>query len=193
MRNVFTNTLLLLFSLTLSIILAEVLFSVYEGISSLISIDSEIVYLEALDYNDTFVSRSQDTNAYRILSFGDTFGYTITKYPYFYHAVAAKILNTPQSPQIVRIVNLGVASTSFYQYIRLYKYWSTIIEHDAVVFNVYLGNDIIDVTSGYTPDTTEVRGIFENVQESIQINKIPRKYPLRMMDHIYAHYLTLVI
>jgi len=189
------NLLLLLVSVTVALLIADGLFRVYER-ATLIgrpAIADDAIDFAALNYNETVVPRAADANEYRVLSLGDSFAYTITRYPYSYHGIAAGVLDDRLADSTVRIVNLGLPSISFYQYIDAYRYWGPLLEHDAVVFNVYLGNDILDVAYQHVPDRAEVREPFARFHYSLQTAQIiparlPRKFPLRMFDYLYAYY-----
>jgi hypothetical protein len=195
MKTLMKNLLLLLASLAIGLIVCDGLFRLYEryvllGGEELIG---QQVNLAELNYNDTQVSRSKATNEYRILSFGDSFAYSITKYPYSYHGVAAAILNDASADATVRIVNLGEPSVSFYQYMQAWRHWAPLIEHDALIFTIYLGNDLLDVAYHYVPDDAEINRIFGKTGYSLQTGRVlstrlPRKFPLRMLDYAYAWY-----
>ena len=195
MKNLMKNLLLLLASLAIGLIVCDGLFRLYEryvllGGEELIG---QQVNLAELNYNDTQVSRSKPANEYRILSFGDSFAYSITKYPYSYHGVAAEILNDASADTTIRIVNLGEPSVSFYQYMQAWRHWAPLIEHDALIFTIYLGNDLLDVAYHYVPDDAEINRIFGETEYSLQTGQVrgtrlPRKFPLRMLDYGYAYY-----
>ncbi|MFC1796706.1 SGNH hydrolase domain-containing protein [Pseudomonadota bacterium] len=195
MKNHHKNLLLFLTSLIFSLALTDGLFRLYEryvllGGEELIG---QQVNLAELNYNDTQVSRNKPANEYRILSFGDSFAYSITKYPWSYHGVAAEILNGASADTTVRIVNLGEPSVSFYQYMQAWRHWAPLIEHDAVIFTIYLGNDLLDVAYHYVPDDAEINRIFGKTGYSLQTGRVlstrlPRKFPLRMLDYAYAWY-----
>ena len=195
MNNLMKNLLLLLAGLAIGLLVCDGLFRLYEryvllGGEELIG---EQVNLAELNYNDTQVSRNKPANEYRILSFGDSFAYSITKYPYSYHGAAAQILNDSSAETAVRIVNLGEPSVSFYQYMQAWRHWAPLIEHDAVIFNIYLGNDLLDVAYHYVPDDAGINRIFGETGYSLQTGRVlstrlPRKFPLRMLDYAYAWY-----
>lgn len=195
MPGLLKNLLLLAVSITVALLVADGLFRVYER-AALVgrpAITDDAVDLAALNYNETVVSRAAEANEYRVLSLGDSFAYTITKYPYSYHGIAASLLDDRLADTTVRLVNLGQPSISFYQYIDAYRYWGPLLEHDAVVFNVYLGNDILDVAFQHVPDRADVREPFARFHYSLQTAQIiparlPRKFPLRMFDYLYAYY-----
>lgn len=195
MKTLMKNLLLLVASLSIGLLVCDGLFRLYErylllGGEELIG---EQVNLAELNYNDTQVSRNKPENEYRILSFGDSFAYSITRYPYSYHGVAAQILSDASRDTTIRIVNLGEPSVSFYQYMQAWRHWAPLIEHDAVIFNIYLGNDLLDVAYHYVPDDVEINRIFGETGYSLQTGRVlstrlPRKFPLRMLDYAYAWY-----
>ena len=195
MPGLLKNLLLLAVSLTVALLVADALFRVYER-AALVgrpAVTDDAVDLAALNYNETVVSRARKANEFRMLSLGDSFAYTITKYPYSYHGIAAGLLDDRLAGTTVRLVNLGQPSISFYQYVDAYRYWGPLLEHDAVVFNVYLGNDVLDVAFQHVPDRADVREPFAGFHYSLQTAQIiparlPRKFPLRMFDYLYAYY-----
>ena len=189
------NLLLLLVSVTVALLIADGLFRLYERSARVgdAAISEAAVDLAALNYNDSAIERAGEPNQYRVLSLGDSFAYTITKYPYSYHGIAAALLDDRLADRSVRVVNLGQPSISFYQYIEAYRFWRALIDHDAVVFNIYLGNDILDVAYAHVPERVKVQDAFERFHYSLQTGQIiparlPRKFPLRMFDYLYAWY-----
>jgi hypothetical protein len=199
MRKTLINGLLFCVSLVLACVIADGLFQVYEtrALGTEYGLAGDTIYLAKQNYNETHIAKKKAANEFRILSFGDSFAYTITKYPYSYHGVAASLLNTVSSTNSalkVRIVNLGEPAISFPQYIRAYEHWVALIEHDAVIFNIYLGNDIIEVTHDHIAPNNSLNGIFGGYAFNVQTGKprdvIPRKYPFRSWDYVYAYYRT---
>ena len=195
MPNPLKNLLLFVLSAAVALLIADGLFRVYErsAMAGRPAISDDTIDLAALNYNDTEISRAREAGEFRVLSLGDSFAYTITKYPYSYHGIAAALLGDRLPGRSVRIVNLGQPSISFHQYVEAYRYWSSLIEHDAVVFNIYLGNDILDVAYDHVPERVEVRDAFARFHYSLQTAQIiparlPRKFPLRMFDYLYAYY-----
>jgi len=194
--NTLKNIALLIGTLVLSIVICDGLFRLYETtlLNAHLGISEHEVNLADLNYNDTTIPRQKPDDEYRILSFGDSFGYTITKYPYSYHGIAATLLNNIGLDKTIRIVNLGEPAISFYQYVQGYRYWASLIDHDAVIFTVYLGNDVLDVAYAYVANDIEINRIFGRAEMNMQtgqrrLTTIPHKYPLRMLDYGYAYYL----
>lgn len=195
MPNALKNLLLALVSTCVALLLADGLLRLYERFArvELSAINDQAVDLAQLNFNDSSVERAKDANEYRVLSLGDSFAYTITKYPWSYHGIAAALLAEQLPGTSLRIVNLGQPSISFHQYIEAYRYWSSLIEHDAVIFNIYLGNDILDVAYRHVPDRVEVPEAFARFHYSLQTAQViparlPRKFPLRMFDYLFAYY-----
>lgn len=90
-------------------------------------------------------------------------------------------MNKIADNQVVNIVNLGIPAISFYQYMDAYQFWGKQIEHDGVIFNIYLGNDLLDVAYKYVSNEVSI----------VKRTAIPSKFPLRMMDYIFAYYWTI--
>ena len=184
----------LLLSTFLSVGLGELIFRAYEAtyLAGELKIGKHSVDLAGMNFNDTRVRRQRDTDEFRILSLGDSFAYGTLKYPYSYHAIAADRLNEKGVGKRVRMVNLGEPSVSFYQYMDRYRFWSEIIEHDGVLFNVYLGNDIIDVALGHVADKEGLNRLFlgmeANTQTGLPRMRVPNKYGLRMVDYATAFF-----
>ena len=187
-KNLIKNSLLLLVSIIVAVFLCEAIFRVYEAgfLESKSAIGKHTVDLAALGYNDSTVNRRKGRNEYRILSFGDSFAYSLARHPYSYHGVASSELNAMGLYKEFRVVNLGVPAVSFYQYEKGYDYWGPILEHDAVVFNVYLGNDIIDVALGNVADKKDLR--FKEKMKPLP-KTVPSKFFLRILDYGFAYYL----
>lgn len=156
--------------------------------------EGPVIDLASMSYNDSTLTKKKRESEFRVLSFGDSFAFSITKYPFSYHGVAAEILNEHSRGRSVRVVNLGEPAASFYQYIKGYAYWGRVFEHDAVVFNIYLGNDVLDVSNKWVPKDAELNRLFGrgtiNFATGRPMNyRIPRRYPFRFMDYLYAQYL----
>src|SRR5262249_35174600 len=63
---------------------------------------------------------------------------------YAYAEVLARAL-TEASGHPVRVVNLGVSKTTFQDYLLEERTWGERVAHDAVLFNLYSGNDFAEV------------------------------------------------
>jgi hypothetical protein len=123
----------------------------------------KVIDMAGLNYNETAVPRIKPDNEFRVLSFGDSFAHGIVTPDYTYHRVAAKIASIATG-QNVKLVNLGEPGTSFQQYIRAYNVWAQLLEHDAVIFNIYIGNDIIEATYNMVSDNTRLNQLFINAR-----------------------------
>ena len=156
---------------------------------------TEVVDLPALNYNSEPVSRHKILpNQFRALSFGDSYAYTIVQHAFTYHSIAAKAASS-QTGKPVEVVNLGEPAISFYQYMKAYRVFGPAIDHDAVIFNVYLGNDLLDVAYGFVPDDVKINRVFGSLKIDLQTGEtrrvgIPKKFPLRVMDYGFAFYLA---
>lgn len=132
------------------------------------------------------ISRSLPANATRILSLGDSFAYAITIPSLTYAAMAERSLATAAKAcpgeTGVEVLNLGVPAISFPEYLRQARFWSSMLEFDALVLNIYAGNDFINV-QGTMVDPAALR------PQPLQVGlatRVPHKYPLRFMDYIFA-------
>jgi hypothetical protein len=191
------NVFVALGALVGALIFCEVLFRAYEYLYLTASYkpNGPIVDLQSFNYNDSKVAKDKPDKEFRILSFGDSFCHSIVKYPFSYHGVAAAILTKTFPGRTFRIVNFGEPSSSFYQYLKSMANWTGQVEADAVVVNVFLGNDITDVALGDVPDDTAINRVFGTNFVDVQTGRkrlcaVPRKYWLRMIDYACALYIT---
>ena len=114
------------------------------------------VNLTALNYNDTTVPRRKTPGEFRILEFGDSYVYGTVKTGFTPASVASDLLGQAGGP--TRMVNLGEPGTSFYQYRKAMRHWAGLIEADALVVGVFLGNDCVEVARHIVPDDLPVNG-----------------------------------
>ena len=188
------RSLVLLVSTFVAVVLGEGLFRAYEAkfLSGELKVTDQIVDLAGMNFNDSQVPRRLGPDEFRILSFGDSFAQTTVKYPFSYHALTGDGLNSLDVGKRVRVVNLGEPAISFYQYLDRHEFWSELIEHDAVLFNVYLGNDIFEIALGHVADQEGLNRILgpmeRNIQTGLPQMKVPRRYGLRMVDYAAAIY-----
>lgn len=185
-KNFIKSATLLLVSIIVSVLLCDLLLRAYETITPDIPSqpDKDTVDLVKLRYNDSAVDVKKDAHEYRILSFGDSFAKASVLYPFSYHGIAQNGLNNLGLDTKIRIVNLGIEEIGIYHYIALHKYWGSVLEYDAVVFNIFLGNDI---TRKVRPSLRTMPLKFRTMAD---LGKIPHKYPLRLMDYSYAYYMS---
>ncbi|MBI3801784.1 MAG: hypothetical protein HY268_33045 [Deltaproteobacteria bacterium] len=190
------NCTLSLVVLAVSLAGAEWIFRAYERARfSARHVDGHgIVDLHALNYNDTTVPVVKPPHEWRVLSFGDSFAYSIMVYDYSYSGVAARLVNTIKIEPHVRIVNLGEPSTSVNDYRAAYQYWAPTLQHDAAIFSIFLGNDITDIAFKYTPPHWAPNSLFNekdfNIADGSARSHVPHKFPLRLFDYAYAYSLA---
>jgi len=188
------NCILVIASVLGCILLCEGLFRVYEDtfLSDSYNPKGPVIDLEALNYNDSKIARKKPAGQFRILSFGDSFCYSVVRYPSSYHGIAAAILDKTFPGQTFRLVNFGEPSTSFYQYIQAVNTWTNLVDFDAVVVNVFLGNDIAEVGLNIIPDDLPLNKVsrdrFINLQTGRKRrNAVPHAFGLRIFDYAYAY------
>jgi hypothetical protein len=199
-RFPFGEILLLGTAVVFAIALAEGVLRIIEAERSVSEISYEAlrgrstIDLGALNYNDGRVDRKKESGTYRLLSFGDSYAYSIVDLPYTYHSVAARVASEVTGKE-VRLVNLGEPAVSFTQYRNAYDVWARLLEHDGVIFNIYLGNDLLDAAYDWVKDDVGINRLFLNLEWDLRTGSarqvgIPRKYPFRLMDYAYAVYLS---
>jgi hypothetical protein len=143
------------------------------------------------DHNDV-VAKKKPAKEFRVLVFGDSFTYAVTQAQYGFCAVLERRLNEMFPDRRVRVVNLGFPSISFPEYLERFYFWSQALEYDAVIFNVYLGNDFNDVRKtpfdpgAFAGNLAELctRGMVYGVY-----SLVPHQYYFRFMDFIKAQVL----
>ncbi len=191
------NCTLSLCALVVSLFCAEGVFLAYERarFSSGYVDEYGIVNLHDLNYNDTILPAVKPADEFRILSLGDSFAYSIMVYDYSYSGVAAKLVNTAMTKSAaVRIVNLGEPATSVNDYRAAYQYWAAILHPDVAIFNIFLGNDLLDIAFKYIPPRWAPNQVFRekdfNIADGSARSHIPHKFPLRIFDYAYAYSLA---
>ncbi len=195
-RNLLAKIALCVVSFILSMAAAEMVFRWHEtrALKTQAHLDGDPIDLGMLNYNETIVPRAKSVGEFRILSFGDSFGYSIMAPPYSYSGLLESHLNQANKGWRFRVVNLGEAASTVTDYAAGYSFWSQKFEHDAVLFNIYLGNDLLDVAYHYTPVEWQPSRAFKDLPyhmlDGSSRSKVPKKFPLRTLDHAYAYYLT---
>ena len=188
--------LLLLFSL-ISVVVADRIFILYENarlLPKLPEIDAtDPVNLATLRYNEGVVERHSPDGTFRVLSFGDSFAYSIVDPELSYNGVLQSKLQNSVADQRIRVVNLGEPATGTRLYRAAYDFWSQIFTHQAVLFHIYLGNDVLDDAYIYgsiiwKPNTAVVNPKHPALEAGSRL--VPRKFPLRMMDYAYAFWMS---
>jgi hypothetical protein len=116
------------------------------GLSNLAHPDASGRYdLARLGYNAAPVAAAKRAGAFRILVIGDSFMHGITRADYTPSAYLQRRLTELLPGRDIEVVNLGVPSVSFPEYMAIYRFWSRRLEHDAVIFNIFTGNDFTDI------------------------------------------------
>jgi len=196
MKKALFRALLVVLAVMPSLLLGEALLRFYERRSLTLStwLDADPVDLGKLKFNDTKVSRTKPAGEFRVLSFGDSFAYSIMSPRFSYAGLIASNLNRALKQPRVRVVNFGEAATTVRDYAAAHAFWAPRIEHDAALFNIYMGNDILDVAYGYTQPKWTPNHIYLDREYAlaggIKKSAVPHKFPLRMLDYAYALYLA---
>ena len=184
-------------SLAGSVVLTEAIFRFYERrfLIEEVRIGADDFDLAKLHYNDGegFVAAAKPEGTFRILSFGDSFAESATRARYAYAEVLARNL-TEASGHPVRVVNLGVSKTTFQDYLLEERTWGERVAHDAVLFNLYAGNDFAEVPQYALFAPGMVAGPVRKGSEEVRLVgpgiDVPHRYPLRLLDYAWAQYLT---
>lgn len=165
-----------------------------EHVYSYAKLDAPSYSLETMLLNDQgdVVPKKKPAGEFRVLAIGDSFTFSVTKPEYGLCAAIERQLAAMGLPRTVRVVNLGFPSISFPEYLERFFFWSQALEYDAVIFNVYLGNDFNDVRN--TPYDTAA---FNNRLADLcrlglaygAYTLVPHQYPFRFLDFIKAQVL----
>jgi hypothetical protein len=191
------NLLLVVIVTSVSVWLAERTFVAYEQsqlVPRLPEIDgSGPINLAALLYNDRTVSRQTLEGEYRILSFGDSFTHSVMEPPLSYNGIIQKRLQEVRPDTKFKVINLGEPATGTRHFREAHDFWSQVLEHDAVLFHIFLGNDILDGTFihaslGWAPNDAVFNS--DNPILAAGNRRVPQKFPLRMMDYAYAWWMS---
>jgi hypothetical protein len=152
-------------------------------------IRSDVIHFDKLGYNQLPISSARSQREYRILSLGDSFARAITRPNYTYAAVLARHLSDAVS-RPVSVVNLGRGRTSIPEYIAELDYWTTRMEYDAVIVNIYIGNDLgsLSKSEAKPPGGSPTSKPRANAPDLRHPSLIPRRYALRLFDYAYAIY-----
>lgn len=187
------NVLLAALFTGLSLWLADLAFRAYERaqlVPQLPDIEGQApVNLRALRYNDGWLERAPAAGEFRILSLGDSFAYSVLEPDLSYNGVLQSELQQSAVDAQFRVVNLGEPATGTRQYRLAYDYWSQVLEHHGVLFMIFIGNDLLDdaylhAAVEWAPNEAVLRG--DNPILEPGNRRVPRKFPLRMLDYAYA-------
>jgi hypothetical protein len=191
------NWALALFVTVVALLLADGSFRYYERSRLLPRLPeaggSGPVNLAALGYNDGLVGRAKADGEYRILSFGDSFTYSVMDPPWSYNGILQERLDESLEDRRVTVVNLGEPATGTRQFRAAYDFWSQVFEHDAVLFHLFLGNDILDDAYLHAAiDWQPNQAVLTSDHPILKAGnpRVPRKFPLRMMDYAYAWWMS---
>jgi len=193
MLRFFRIVLLVAVQIAAVCIVVDFVFKKYEKehVYSYASQNAASYSLEAMLLNDQgdLATKKKGDKEYRILVFGDSFTYAVTKPEYAFCAVLERRLNALGLDRRVRVVNLGFPSISFPEYLERIAFWTKALEYDAVILNVYLGNDFNDVrNTPYDPQALQdkLADIGRLGAPYGVYTLIPHQYPFRFMDFIKA-------
>jgi hypothetical protein len=196
-RGRWLNLLLLLLFSALSLWLADLGFRAYEGhflVPQYPAIESdEPVNLAQLSYNEGVVPRKTEPDEFRILSFGDSFTYSVMEPALSYNGIVQQQLNEAVPDAQVRVVNLGEPGTGPNSFRLANEYWSQIFQHQAVLFHIFLGNDVQDDAYLQSPLAWEPNiAVLQATNERLDrgSKRVPHKFPLRMLDYAWAAWLS---
>jgi hypothetical protein len=157
-----------------------------------------VIALDELGYNEEPIARRSARGEFRVLSFGDSFAYSLLRPQHTYHRLLGQRLSR-RLDRRVSVVNFGEPGTSFPTYLSQLRYWTEQREYDAILVNVYAGNDFADLgTTAFgglqelDPRVDVVDG--QSPQEALLVGpamRVPHTFPLRILDYLYAFYASL--
>jgi len=149
--------------------------------------------LSLLRYNEGRVQRHLEADEFRILGFGDSFAYSVMVPELSYSGVLQSLLQQALPDRRIRVVNLGEPATSPRNYRESYDFWSPRLEHQAVLFLLFQGNDVPDDAHLWTPiEWSPNVGVIEEAHPILAAYnpRVPRKFPLRMLDYAWAWWMS---
>ena len=146
-----------------------------------------VLDLSRLGYSNGPVAPVKPAGEARILSLGDSFAYGIVTDTHNYNRVARAPSRRGHGPGVLHR-QPGPAEQSFPDYQRELELWSRVLPHEAVILDIYAGNDFVEAAAmpAYLPGELE-GSLAVALSTGVQV---PRRYPLRIMDHAYALYLS---
>jgi hypothetical protein len=196
-RRALTALALLAASVAASLVLGDLLFRLYERAFLIeeVRIGATDFDLEKLGYNDAYgnVPAAKPPDEFRILSFGDSFAESATRGQYAYAQVLADAL-AESSGRPVRVVNFGISRSTLQDYVQEERTWGERVQHDAVLFNLYTGNDFAEVPQHALFAPGIARAPLRKGGDDVRLvgpgMEVPRRYPLRFLDYALAMYIT---
>lgn len=148
-------------------------------------------------YNDhgERITRAKEPGEYRILVFGDSYTYSITEPNLSFCAVLERRLGARLGRK-VRVVNLGYPGVSFPEYVNNLFFWTQALEYDAIVSNIFVGNDFEDVL--HVPfDGRAIEEAFDSLcRRGLAYGPdtlVPYLYQFRFLDYLKAKVLNEVL
>ena len=191
--NFLINVGLVIASGLVSLFLIDWIFVKYES-TFLLSSSKDIQVLEnntfdlaSLNFKEKSVSVSKNPNTIRILSIGDSFAYAAVPAPYTYSDVLETLLIQKGNGKNFEVINLGIPGISFPEYLAQFKFWSSKLDFDGVIFNFYTGNDLSDME--WLPYSKEEEIRFKNGEFFVGRGSwVPRLYRFRFLDYAKAYY-----
>ncbi len=193
LRKIVGYGLLAVVQILLACLVVDVAFRKYENefVYAHAPRDAASYSLKTMLLNDhgDFIARKKAPDEYRVLVFGDSYAYAVTKPEYGFCAALERRLAAAHPDRRVRVVNLGFPSTSFPQYLEQFYFWTQALEYDAVVFDVYLGNDFNDVRDTPYDPKAFAAALGEQCRLGMAYGPytlVPHQYWFRFMDFIKA-------
>lgn len=153
------------------------MFRVYEAHVLIRTLSRQEAYdLLALGYNDEGVyARERHEKVYRILSFGGSFTFGITRPDFTFNAVLRKELAARFPGRSFEILNLGSPGAGFRDMLAQYEFWSNNIDYDAAIFTLYPGANFEARPDDGHRELVYGPGVF-----------VPHSAPFRMFDYLFT-------
>jgi hypothetical protein len=110
-----------------------------------------------------------------------------------WNGIVQRQLNALQDEVSVSVVNLGEPGTGPNSFRAAHEYWSQIFEHQAVLFHIFLGNDVQDDAYLQSPLVWEPNvAVLQatNAYLDAGSKRVPNRFPLRMLDYAWAAWLS---
>ena len=191
--NFLINASLFIISVLVSLVLFDWAFIKYEN-AFLLNSSKDIQVLEnntfdlaSLGFKEKTVSATKSPNTIRILSIGDSFAYAAVPIPHTYSDVLETLLNQTGDGPDFEVINLGIPGISFPEYLAQFNFWSSRLDFDGVIFNIYTGNDLLDMEWLPYSKNEEIR--FKNGEFFVGKGSwVPRLYRFRFLDYAKAYY-----
>ena len=107
--------------------------------------------------------------------------------PHTYSDVLETLLNQTGDGPDFEVINLGIPGISFPEYLAQFNFWSSRLDFDGVIFNIYTGNDLLDMEWLPYSKNEEIR--FKNGEFFVGKGSwVPRLYRFRFLDYAKAYY-----